>query len=128
MLIFVVLVIIFSFFLFLMKVVIICAYKPVMEIIVIKKKMKKYHITVCRAVFLLWFQVEGMEVGLTIDLENQQGNFKLSLLECGCYVKDVNLQLDGGASWLYQGYVPVSQESFKGKSYPLFIWQYIEIE
>ncbi|XP_052178931.1 putative BPI/LBP family protein At1g04970 [Diospyros lotus] len=50
-------------------------------------------------------EVEGMEVGLTIDLENQQGNLKLSLLECGCYVKDVNLQLDGGASWLYQGLV-----------------------
>lgn len=49
-------------------------------------------------------KVEGIEVGLTLGLENQQGNLKLSLLECGCYVKDISIKLDGGASWLYQGY------------------------
>ncbi|KAK1391884.1 Lipid-binding serum glycoprotein family protein [Heracleum sosnowskyi] len=48
-------------------------------------------------------QVDGMEVGLTLSLENQQGNLKLSLLECGCYVRDISIQLNGGASWLYQG-------------------------
>lgn len=50
------------------------------------------------------FKVDGMEVGLTISLENQQGHLKLSLLECGCYVKDISIKLNGGASWLYQGY------------------------
>lgn len=50
------------------------------------------------------FKVDGMEVGLTLSLENQQGNLKLSLLECGCYVRDISIQLNGGASWLYQGY------------------------
>lgn len=50
-------------------------------------------------------KVEGMEVGLTLNLKNQQGNLKLSLLDCGCYVEDISIKLDGGASWLYQGYV-----------------------
>ncbi|KAF8414183.1 hypothetical protein HHK36_002182 [Tetracentron sinense] len=56
-------------------------------------------------------QVEGMEVGLTLGLENQEGTMKLSLLECGCYVKDLSIDLDGGASWLYQGVV----DAFKGQ-------------
>lgn len=56
-------------------------------------------------------QVEGMEVGLTLGLENQQGNLKLSLLECGCYVKDISIKLDGGASWLYQGVADAFEEN-----------------
>lgn len=48
-------------------------------------------------------QVEGMQVGLTLNLENQGGSLKLSLLDCGCYVKDISIKLNGGASWLYQG-------------------------
>lgn len=50
-------------------------------------------------------QVEGMEVGLTAVLKNQDGNLKVSLLECGCHVKGISIKLDGGASWLYQGVV-----------------------
>lgn len=49
-------------------------------------------------------KVEGMEVGLTLGLENQEGTLKLSLFDCGCYVKNISIKLDGGASWLYQGY------------------------
>lgn len=45
-----------------------------------------------------------MVVGLTATLENQEGKLKLHLLECGCHVKDISIKLDGGASWLYQGY------------------------
>uniref|UniRef100_A0A5B7BY55 Lipid-binding serum glycoprotein C-terminal domain-containing protein n=1 Tax=Davidia involucrata TaxID=16924 RepID=A0A5B7BY55_DAVIN len=56
-------------------------------------------------------QVEGMEVGLTLGLKNQQGTLKLSLLEGGCNVKDISIKLDGGASWLYQGVV----DAFGGK-------------
>ncbi|KAJ6680529.1 LBP/BPI/CETP FAMILY CARBOXY-TERMINAL DOMAIN PROTEIN [Salix purpurea] len=44
-------------------------------------------------------QVEGMEVGLTLGLKNQEGTLKLSLMDCGCYVKDLSIKLDGGASW-----------------------------
>lgn len=45
-------------------------------------------------------KVEGMEVGLTLGLENQKGTLKLSLMDCGCHVNDISIKLDGGASWL----------------------------
>ncbi|KAM7498374.1 hypothetical protein LguiA_022788 [Lonicera macranthoides] len=50
-------------------------------------------------------QVEGMEVGLTLGLENQEGALTLSLMDCGCHVNEISIILDGGASWLYQGLV-----------------------
>ncbi|KAL5798008.1 hypothetical protein ACOSQ2_002828 [Xanthoceras sorbifolium] len=55
-------------------------------------------------------QVEGMDVGLTLGLENQKGTLKLSLMDSGCYVKDISIKLDGGASWLYQGMVDAFEE------------------
>ncbi|KAG8642116.1 hypothetical protein MANES_12G056200v8 [Manihot esculenta] len=51
-----------------------------------------------------------MQVGLTLGLENQNGTLKLSLINCGCYVKDVSIKLDGGASWLYQGMLDAFEE------------------
>ncbi|KAL8160023.1 hypothetical protein V2J09_001560 [Rumex salicifolius] len=50
-------------------------------------------------------QVEGMEVGLSVSLVNQGGKLRMSVMECGCSIKDVDIHLDGGASWLYQGLV-----------------------
>ncbi|KDP39204.1 hypothetical protein JCGZ_00961 [Jatropha curcas] len=47
-------------------------------------------------------QVKGMEVGVTVALKEQGGALKLSLLDCGCHVKDIDIKLEGGASWLYQ--------------------------
>ncbi|KAK7300437.1 hypothetical protein RJT34_11281 [Clitoria ternatea] len=55
-------------------------------------------------------QVEGMEVGLTLGLENQEGSLKLKLKDCGSSVDDISIKLDGGASWLYQGIV----DAFEG--------------
>ena len=52
-------------------------------------------------------KVEGMEVGLTLGLENQEGFLKLVLKDCGCHVNDISINLDGGASWLYQGYASI---------------------
>lgn len=49
-------------------------------------------------------QVSGMEIGLTLSLKNQQGSLALSLVENKCSVKGISINLDGGASWLYQGY------------------------
>ncbi|RDY10390.1 putative BPI/LBP family protein, partial [Mucuna pruriens] len=40
-------------------------------------------------------QVEGMEVGLTLGLENQEGSLKLKLEDCGSNVKDISIKLDG---------------------------------
>ncbi|KAL6136989.1 hypothetical protein ACLB2K_062284 [Fragaria x ananassa] len=55
-------------------------------------------------------QVEGMEVGLTLGLEIQEGTLKLSLKDCGCYVKEISIKLDGGASWFYQGMINAFEE------------------
>ncbi|XP_031286539.1 putative BPI/LBP family protein At1g04970 isoform X1 [Pistacia vera] len=60
--------------------------------------------------------VEGMEVGVTIALKDQGGMIKLSLLDCGSSVKDISVKLDGGASWLYQGFLfSRVVEAFGGK-------------
>uniref|UniRef100_A0A7N0TB78 Lipid-binding serum glycoprotein C-terminal domain-containing protein n=1 Tax=Kalanchoe fedtschenkoi TaxID=63787 RepID=A0A7N0TB78_KALFE len=56
-------------------------------------------------------QVTGIDVGLTLGLENKDGSLKLSLLDSGCYVKDISIKVDGGASWLYQGMI----DAFEGK-------------
>ncbi|KAL1212357.1 putative BPI/LBP family protein [Cardamine amara subsp. amara] len=50
-------------------------------------------------------QVEGMEIGLSLGLQSVEGGLKLSLSECGCHVKDIFIELEGGASWFYQGMV-----------------------
>ncbi|XP_010457566.1 PREDICTED: putative BPI/LBP family protein At1g04970 isoform X2 [Camelina sativa] len=50
-------------------------------------------------------QVEGMEIGLSLGLKSDEGGLKLSLSECGCHVNNINIELEGGASWFYQGMV-----------------------
>lgn len=50
-------------------------------------------------------QVDGMEIGMTLGLKNQQGTLRLSPEDCGCYVNYISIKLDGGASWLYQGII-----------------------
>ncbi|EOA40204.1 hypothetical protein CARUB_v10008924mg [Capsella rubella] len=50
-------------------------------------------------------QVEGMEIGLSLGLKSDEGGLKISLSECGCHVKDITIELEGGASWFYQGMV-----------------------
>lgn len=54
---------------------------------------------------MLLSKVEGMDVKINLGLEYEGGTLKLSPLECGCFVKDIAIILDGGLSWLYQGYV-----------------------
>ncbi|KAJ0245063.1 putative BPI/LBP family protein [Hirschfeldia incana] len=46
-----------------------------------------------------------MEIGLSLGLQSDEGGLKLSLSECGCHVKDISIELEGGASWFYQGMV-----------------------
>ncbi|CAL0308916.1 unnamed protein product [Lupinus luteus] len=55
-------------------------------------------------------KVEDMQVGLTLNLKNQEGTLKLFLLDYGCYVRDLSIELEGGASWLYQ----VLVDAFEG--------------
>jgi lipopolysaccharide-binding protein len=49
-------------------------------------------------------KVQGMEVGITMEIKNYNGSLALNVSQCGCYVKDLVISLDGGASWFYQGY------------------------
>ncbi|XP_057460947.1 putative BPI/LBP family protein At1g04970 [Actinidia eriantha] len=58
-------------------------------------------------------EFEGMEIGLTVELKNQQGTLKMSLLDCGCHVKDISIKMDGGASWLYQGVVGAFEKKIR---------------
>ncbi|KAJ8749324.1 hypothetical protein K2173_018808 [Erythroxylum novogranatense] len=58
-------------------------------------------------------QVEGMELGLTVGLQNQEGSLKLSLMDCGCYVRDIFINLEGGTSWLYQGMIDAFEDQIR---------------
>ncbi|KAK8936795.1 putative BPI/LBP family protein [Platanthera zijinensis] len=50
-------------------------------------------------------QVEGLEVRLTIRVDNQNGNLALNVTQCVCHMEDIKIILDGTATWLYQGYI-----------------------
>lgn len=50
-------------------------------------------------------KVEGLQVGLTFGLKNQGGALKLSLIECGCFIQDLAIKVEGGTAWLYQWFV-----------------------
>ncbi|XP_038898728.1 putative BPI/LBP family protein At1g04970 [Benincasa hispida] len=56
-------------------------------------------------------QVDGMNIGLTVSLNQQNGTLELTVSECGCNVEAISIHLHGGASWLYQGVV----DAFGGK-------------
>ncbi|KAL5658531.1 hypothetical protein ACJX0J_031694, partial [Zea mays] len=49
--------------------------------------------------------VEGMEVGVSMVMKNQNGSIKLSVTECSCYMEDLDITLNGGASWFYQVFI-----------------------
>lgn len=48
-----------------------------------------------------------MEMLVTLGLDISKGTLKLSTIECNCHIADITIDLDGGASWLYQGYVNI---------------------
>ncbi|EXB81102.1 Putative BPI/LBP family protein [Morus notabilis] len=55
-------------------------------------------------------KVEGIDVGMTMALEDQEGTLKVSILESGCYVRGLSIKMEGGASWFYQGLVDVFED------------------
>ncbi|KAJ1259135.1 hypothetical protein BS78_10G130600 [Paspalum vaginatum] len=57
--------------------------------------------------------VQGMEVGITMVIKNSNGSLALSVSQCGCYVKDLVISLDGGASWFYQGFINAFRDHIK---------------
>ena len=62
-----------------------------------------------------------MEVGVTVSFEEQEGTHKLSVLESGCYVQDISINMNGGASWLYQGYPILFSSVFFSYSYCIVV-------
>ncbi|CAN1799476.1 Putative BPI/LBP family protein At1g04970 [Linum perenne] len=60
-------------------------------------------------------QIEGMRVGVNASLKVEGGTPKLSVLSCVCYVEDVSIDVEGGASWLYQALVDAFQNTIKSK-------------
>ncbi|PPD93657.1 hypothetical protein GOBAR_DD09406 [Gossypium barbadense] len=56
-------------------------------------------------------EVLGMVVWLKAAVINEEGTLKLFLLDYECHVKDISINVDGGASWLYQGII----DAFRGK-------------
>ncbi|KAI3675175.1 hypothetical protein L1987_84761 [Smallanthus sonchifolius] len=48
-------------------------------------------------------EVNSMEMGVTLGFNIQGGSMKLSTIKCNCHIHDISIDLDGGASWLYQG-------------------------
>ncbi|KAM0902421.1 hypothetical protein ACQ4PT_019315 [Festuca glaucescens] len=50
-------------------------------------------------------QVEGMDVGVSMGMKNENGSLKLFVTECGCYMKDLDITLSGGSSWFYQVFI-----------------------
>ncbi|BAF19393.1 Os06g0309200 [Oryza sativa Japonica Group] len=54
-----------------------------------------------------------MEVGITMQIKNYNGSLSLSVLQCGCNVKDLVISLDGGASWFYQGLINAFEDHIR---------------
>ncbi|KAM0910475.1 hypothetical protein ACQ4PT_014143 [Festuca glaucescens] len=50
-------------------------------------------------------QVEGMDVGVSMGMKNENGSLKLFVTECACYMKDLDITLSGGSSWFYQVFI-----------------------
>ncbi|CAM0905682.1 unnamed protein product [Alopecurus aequalis] len=54
-----------------------------------------------------------MEVGITMEIKNYNGSLALNVSQCGCYVKDLVISLDGGASWFYQGLINAFEDNIR---------------
>lgn len=46
-----------------------------------------------------------MQAGVTFTLTAKNGTLILKVVECGTYIDDLDIELHGGGSWLYQWYV-----------------------
>lgn len=43
-----------------------------------------------------------MQAGVTFTLSEQNGTLRLNIDEAGTYIENLEIYLQGGASWLYQ--------------------------
>lgn len=47
-------------------------------------------------------RVRGMQAGASVNIRELGGALDLIILQCGTYIDDLEVQLNGGTSWLYQ--------------------------
>lgn len=50
-------------------------------------------------------KVNGMDVKTTVTLVDDNGSLKLASRDSDCTVQNIDIHINGGASWLYQGYI-----------------------
>ncbi|CAM6099422.1 unnamed protein product [Calypogeia fissa] len=50
-------------------------------------------------------KVHGMQAGVTFNLQEDNGTLRLVVDEAGTYIEDLEITLQGGASWLYQWFI-----------------------
>ncbi|CAH1450212.1 unnamed protein product [Lactuca virosa] len=56
-----------------------------------------------------------METSIKLGLHNQEGSLSLFVMECNCHMNDISIDLNGGASWLYQGVVDAFEEPIRSE-------------
>jgi hypothetical protein len=49
-------------------------------------------------------KVVGMQSGVSVDVHERNGSLQLNILQSGAYINDLDVQLSGESSWLYQWY------------------------
>ncbi|KAG7577971.1 Lipid-binding serum glycoprotein N-terminal [Arabidopsis thaliana x Arabidopsis arenosa] len=55
-------------------------------------------------------EVKGMDLKITATLVNDNGSLKIVSRENDCTVENIDIHINGGASWLYQGVVDAFQK------------------
>lgn len=58
-------------------------------------------------------EVHGMQAGVTFTLTTHNGTLRLTVLECGTFIDDLEIELHGGASWLYQWFVYAFEDEIR---------------
>eukprot|EP00249_Psilotum_nudum_P022822 c28652_g1_i2 orf=473-2203(-) len=58
-------------------------------------------------------KVRSMNAWVTVNLEERDGGLSLKTLQCGTYVRDLEIDLHGGASWLYQWLIDIFEDRMR---------------
>ena len=53
---------------------------------------------------MAFMKVVGMQSGVSVNVHEHSGSLELNILQSGAYINDLDVQLSGETSWLYQWY------------------------
>lgn len=53
---------------------------------------------------IMMMKVNEMDLKTTVTLVDDNGSLKIASRESDCKVRSIGIHINGGASWLYQGY------------------------